>query len=166
TSASPAEAASPSGIPARVWAMILAFFIHITTLMHLVVSRVTRKLLPSNTSGSNASDIPDPNMVGPREEIHRPPSPAPSFSKMDLLSSVWKRLGEVEDKVEMLQAKPHEMPYQKEELLNAAICRVDALEAELISTKKALYEALMKQEDLLAYIDSQSEAKLQKTSCW
>jgi len=28
------------------------------------------------------------------------------------------------------------MPYEKEELLNAAVCRVDALEAELIATKK------------------------------
>lgn len=36
----------------------------------------------------------------------------------------------------MLLAKPFEMPYEKEELLNSAVCRVDALEAELIATKK------------------------------
>ncbi|XP_062010590.1 sodium/pyruvate cotransporter BASS2, chloroplastic-like [Rosa rugosa] len=30
------------------------------------------------------------------------------------------------------------MPYEKEELLNAAVCCVDALEAELIATKKML----------------------------
>ncbi|KAG0495469.1 hypothetical protein HPP92_000160 [Vanilla planifolia] len=50
------------------------------------------------------------------------------------------------------------MPYDKEELLNAAVCRVDALEAELISTKKALYESLMRQEELLAYIDRYEDA--------
>ncbi|KAE8686565.1 Phosphatidylinositol/phosphatidylcholine transfer protein SFH8 [Hibiscus syriacus] len=90
----------------------------------------------------------------------RPPSPTPPFSQADLLSSVLKRLGELEEKVDTLQAKPSEMPYEKEELLNAAVCRVDALEAELIATKKALHEALMRQEELLAYIDSQEEAKL------
>lgn len=72
--------------------------------------------------------------------------------------------------VEALQAKPSEMPYEKEELLNAAVCRVDALEAELIATKKALHEALMRQEDLLAYIDSQEQAKFMKQKkklfCW
>ncbi|RVX12120.1 Phosphatidylinositol/phosphatidylcholine transfer protein SFH4 [Vitis vinifera] len=84
------------------------------------------------------------------------------------------------------------MPYEKEELLNAAVCRVDALEAELIATKKvvaknatlvlykfiilmyvglalwgALHEALLRQEELLAYIDSQEEAKFRKKKfCW
>ena len=59
------------------------------------------------------------------------------------------------------------MPCEKEELLNAAVCRVDALEAELIATKKALHEALMRQEELLAYIDSQEAAKFQKKKfCW
>ena len=36
----------------------------------------------------------------------------------------------------MLQSKPSVMPHEKEELLNAAVYRVDALEAELIATKK------------------------------
>nr|GMC75836.1 Sec14p-like phosphatidylinositol transfer family protein [Ipomoea batatas] len=51
------------------------------------------------------------------------------------------------------------MPNEKEELLMGAVCRVEALEAELISTKKALYEALMRQEELLAFIDRQEAAK-------
>ncbi|KAK6143452.1 hypothetical protein DH2020_023800 [Rehmannia glutinosa] len=95
------------------------------------------------------------------------PSPTPSFTDAELLSSVVKRLGELEEKVNTLQAKPSEMPYEKEELLNAAVYRVDALEAELIATKKALYEALMKQEELLAYIDGQEDAKYRKNKlCW
>ncbi|GER28572.1 Sec14p-like phosphatidylinositol transfer family protein [Striga asiatica] len=92
-------------------------------------------------------------------EEFRPPSPTPSFTEAELLTSVVKRLTELEDKFDTLQSKPYEMPYEKEELLNAAVYRVDALEAELIATKKALHEALMKQEELLAYIDSQEEAK-------
>lgn len=60
----------------------------------------------------------------------------PSVLEAEVVSSVMKRLGELEDKVDTLNAKPSEMPYEKEELLNAAVCRVDALEAELIATKK------------------------------
>ena len=54
----------------------------------------------------------------------------------ELLNSVLKKLTELEEKIGALQSKPNEMPYEKEELLNAAVCRVDALEAELIATKK------------------------------
>lgn len=68
-----------------------------------------------------------------------PPSPAsPRFAGADLRSSVLRRLGELEEKVEMLQSKPYKMPCEKEELLNAAVYRVDALEAELIATKKVI----------------------------
>ncbi|KAF6154620.1 hypothetical protein GIB67_020127 [Kingdonia uniflora] len=94
----------------------------------------------------------------------RPPSPPPGFTDADLLSSVLKKLGELEEKVDTLQAKPAEMPSEKEELLNAAVCRVEALEAELIATKRALHEALIRQEELLAYIDHQQEAKFRVSS--
>lgn len=131
TSAPPAAEASPCGVPGRVWAVVLAFL----ALMHSVVFQFTQKLLPGSVSTSNANDdITSPGTAGP------PPPPPPSFSNIDLISSVWKKLAELEDRVDMLQAKPHEMPYQKEELLNAAICRVDALEVELISTKKVITE--------------------------
>lgn len=83
---------------------------------------VTKKL-PDRVSG-NEENIPHLSPDAPCKE--------------DLLSSVLKKLSELEEKVNTLQAKPSEMPYEKEELLNAAVCRVDALEAELISTKKVL----------------------------
>ncbi|GJN20957.1 hypothetical protein PR202_gb08398 [Eleusine coracana subsp. coracana] len=96
------------------------------------------------------------------KEEFRPPSPAPGFTEADIFSSVLKRLAELEEKIEVLQSKPSEMPSEKEELLNAAVRRVDALEAELIVTKKALYDALVNQEELLAYIDRQEFAKFEK----
>ncbi|KAF8727432.1 hypothetical protein HU200_019038 [Digitaria exilis] len=96
------------------------------------------------------------------KEEFRPPSPAPSYTEKDVLSSMLRRLGELEDKVQVLETKPSEMPFEKEELLNAAVRRVDALEAELISTKKALYDALMRQDELLAYIDKQELVKFRK----
>ncbi|XP_004500992.1 phosphatidylinositol/phosphatidylcholine transfer protein SFH6-like isoform X2 [Cicer arietinum] len=89
---------------------------------------------------------------------------ATGFTKTNLSpSSTLRRLDELEEKVEMLQSKVNVMPREKEELLNAAVCRVDALEAELIATKKALYEALIRQEELLAYTDSQKKSKFK---CW
>jgi hypothetical protein len=87
-------------------------------------------------ASDSASDITDLTFeTAPKEEF-RPPSPAPGFTEADLLSSVMKRLGELEEKVGTLQTKPFQMPCEKEELLNAAVYRVDALEAELIATKK------------------------------
>ncbi|CAI8600019.1 unnamed protein product [Vicia faba] len=78
-------------------------------------------------------------------------------------SSTIKRLSELEEKVEKLESKLNVMPPEKEELLNAAVCRVDAVEAELIAAKKALYEALIRQEQLLAYIDRHEKSKFK---CW
>jgi hypothetical protein len=52
------------------------------------------------------------------------------------LSFILRRLGELEAKVQALEAKPPQVPFDQEELLNAAVYRVDALEAELISVKK------------------------------
>lgn len=75
------------------------------------------------------------------------------------LTSVLTRLGELEEKVQALEAKPPQVPFEKEELLHTAVYRVDVLEAELISMKKALYETLIRQDELLAYIDQQQTAK-------
>ncbi|KAK8558532.1 hypothetical protein V6N13_098188 [Hibiscus sabdariffa] len=144
---------SPEGNRARVLLTLMAFFISLYTLLRSVVFNMTR-IFPGTFSGNEL-----PPDVTRREEL--PPSP-PLLSQTDALSSVFKRLVELEEKVDTLQAKPSEMPYEKEELLNAAVYRVDALEAELIATKKALHEALMRQEELLAYIDSQEQAKLRK----
>jgi len=99
-----------------------------------VPSKMARRI--SNQSSKHD----DYRVEYPREQEYkeefRPPSPAPSYTEKDVLSSMLRRLGELEDKVQVLETKPSEMPFEKEELLNAAVRRVDALEAELISTKK------------------------------
>ncbi|XP_004291849.1 PREDICTED: phosphatidylinositol/phosphatidylcholine transfer protein SFH8 [Fragaria vesca subsp. vesca] len=156
------EEKKPTGVSAYVWTRIMAFLLTLVTLMQSVSFRVTKKL-PNSVSDSTHNT---PVLTAEYEEF-RPPSPAPGLSRVDLLSSALQKLGELEEKVDMLQAKPYEMPHEKEELLNAAVCRVDALEAELIATKKALHDALMRQEELLAYLDRQEQAKLRKKmSCW
>lgn len=119
----------------------MAFFLTFLTLFRSVASRVTKKL--PNTLDNHDQSIPKPAFDATNKEEGRPPSPTAPFTGADLLPSVLKKLVELEEKVDMLQAKPSEMPYEKEELLNAAVCRVDALEAELIATKKVFMFYLM-----------------------
>uniref|UniRef100_A0A0E0JV67 CRAL-TRIO domain-containing protein n=1 Tax=Oryza punctata TaxID=4537 RepID=A0A0E0JV67_ORYPU len=150
---------SSNGSLDRIVAVLLAVFMAIITLVRSVKDLAAKRLPDKNESEQQYSTLYPDSM--PKEEF-RPPSPTPGFVEAELFSSVLQRLGDLEEKFLMLQDKPSEMPCEKEELLNAAVRRVDALEAELIVTKKALHEALIRQEELLAYIDSKEVAKAQK----
>ncbi|XP_021283694.1 phosphatidylinositol/phosphatidylcholine transfer protein SFH8-like [Herrania umbratica] len=153
---------TPKGIYGHIGAAVIAFLTVFAFIRTMVLHLMKKQSITDLTRS-----IPDQHVEPIYKEETRPPSPAPRFTEVDLLSSVVRRLGDLEEKVEMLQSKRFEMPHEKEELLNAAVYRVDALEAELIATKKALHEALMRQEELLAYIDSQEEAKARsKRFCW
>ncbi|KAK4491408.1 hypothetical protein RD792_002153, partial [Penstemon davidsonii] len=128
---------APEAFRARFLAAIMSLFMTLFLFFRSISSRATKNLHDaSKQPGQTTQEIALDSI--PNEEF-RPPSPTPSFLEAQLLSSVIKRLGELEDKVNTLQAKPSEMPYEKEELLNAAVYRVDALEAELIATKKVYY---------------------------
>ncbi|MFS7995439.1 hypothetical protein Hanom_Chr12g01117911 [Helianthus anomalus] len=162
----PAAQKGPEQFYSRIWVMLLAMFMTIFTLFSSVMSRVTKKVADSPSEVAQNSEDFFFDASTAKEEF-RPPSPIRLFKEAEIINSVLKRLGELEEKVDTLKVKPSEMPYEKEELLNAAVCRVDALEAELIATKKALHEALMRQDELLAYIDSQEEKKFRKKKfCW
>ena len=132
---------TPEGIRARVLLTVIAFFMTLYTLFRSVACRVIRKL--PDTVFDHCQNATELTPDATQKEEFRPHSPTLPFTQSDLLSSVLKRLSEVEEKVDTLQAKPSEMPYEKEELLNAAVCRVDALEAELIATKKVLLAILI-----------------------
>ncbi|XP_004500794.1 phosphatidylinositol/phosphatidylcholine transfer protein SFH6 [Cicer arietinum] len=154
---------TPERIHARIWIALTAFFLMVLTIFRQVACRMTNKLPAISSNDDQRTSEPT---LETRNMTVLPPS-TQTHTEENLLPSLLKRLGDLEEKVDTLQSKPSEMPYEKEELLNAAVCRVDALEAELIATKKALYEALMRQEELLAYIDRQEEAKLRKKKfCW
>ncbi|XP_022762141.1 phosphatidylinositol/phosphatidylcholine transfer protein SFH8-like [Durio zibethinus] len=154
---------TPKGIYGHIVAVVIAFLTFFTLIRTMVLHLMKKQSITDLTCS-----IPDQHVEPTYKEETRPPSPAPRFTEADLLSSVLRRLGDLEEKVEMLQSKRFEMPHEKEELLNGAVYRVDALEAELIATKKALHEALIRQEELLAYIDRQEEAKSRKKKlfCW
>ena len=149
-----------SGVRARIITWLTALITTIYAMFCSITGQVTKKL-PDRVNEFDCY-YPEFNLDPVTKEEFRPPSPSPPYKEAELLSSVLKRLGELEEKMDELQAKPSKMPHEKEELLDAAVRRVDALEAELIATKKALYEALMRQEELLAYIDQQREAAFRK----
>lgn len=115
---------APERLNARIMVLIMAFLMTLVTLFRSTMTRMTKKL---NDGHVSSEDV--------REESGAVSTPPPVV-ETEVVSSVLKRLGELENKVDTLKAKPSEMPYEKEELLNAAVCRVDALEAELIATKK------------------------------
>lgn len=75
--------------------------------------------------------------------FYRQPSEHQEFTDAEFRSIVMRKLSELEEKVNTMQTKPMQMPSEKEELLNAAIYRVDALEAELITTKKVAFVAFL-----------------------
>lgn len=143
----------------KITATLMACLMAIVMLVRSVKDLATRRLPYKGGSEESYSTL-YPDSI--QKEEFRPPSPIPGFAEADLFAAVLQRLGELEAKVQMLQEKPSEMPCEKEELLNAAVRRVDALEAELIVTKKALHEALIRQEELLAYIDRKEIAKAQR----
>ncbi|KAM0932886.1 hypothetical protein DsansV1_C38g0233701 [Dioscorea sansibarensis] len=74
-------------------------------------------------------------------------------------SAMLKRLCDLEEKVSIMSMKPAEMPAEKEEMLKTAVSRAESLEAELNATKKALEDALVRQGEMAAYIDSKKKKK-------
>lgn len=111
--------------PERIWRRVFReniAFLTLVTLLRSVALRLTNGL-PATPGISESFNRPETSSVI-----------APS-QQTDMLPLL-QRLAELEEKLETLQAKPTAMPSDKEELLNAAMYRVDALEAELISTKK------------------------------
>lgn len=118
--------------------VFMGFFIAIFALLRSLAFQISGKKL--SIGSQNTAELSSLNKTA--NEENRPPSPIAKFTEAELLSNLMKRLGELEEKVDTLQSKPSEMPYEKEELLNAAVCRVDALEAELIATKKVYCSTL------------------------
>ncbi|XP_051144958.1 phosphatidylinositol/phosphatidylcholine transfer protein SFH6-like [Andrographis paniculata] len=158
---SPDSKKVPEGLSARALTALLTFIVTLFVYVRTLSYKVTKKL-PDAPSQHKQTTMVSVLKTNSKDEF-KPSSPAPPyFTDRELLASLTKKLSELEEKVNMLEEKPSTMPYEKEELLHAAVCRVEALEAELISTKKALYEALMRHEELLAYIDSRINAKFQK----
>lgn len=126
----------PEGLREQAIRFFMSIFIALYSLFCAVTNQFPKKLA-KNAVEQNLDDISFSSNSIPVEI--RPPSPTPVYSEAFLSSSILKRLGELEEKVNILESRPSIMPYEKEELLNASVYRVDALEAELIATKKVFF---------------------------
>ncbi|MFS7979889.1 hypothetical protein Hanom_Chr10g00932991 [Helianthus anomalus] len=73
--------------------------------------------------------------------------------------TLMNRLAELEEKIIVLDNKAAEIPPEKDELLNNALKRVDALETELAAVKKALDESLIQEKELVAYLEKQKKRR-------
>lgn len=128
---------------------VLAFIMGIFT-----VVRMTRDI-PRKLTDGNLYSTPT-YYVDTMKKGHQ--LPEPSISRDDYLNMM-KRMAELEEKVIVLGTKQASMPPEKEEMLIAAVSRVEALEQELSSTKKALEESIARQEELLAFIEKKKKKK-------
>ncbi|KAI4318636.1 hypothetical protein MLD38_032313 [Melastoma candidum] len=82
----------------------------------------------------------------------------PSVSSSEYVTMV-KRMSELEETVATLGKKPSGLSPEKEKALASALSRVEALEQELASTKKALEDSLARQEEFHAYVEKKKTRK-------
>ncbi|XP_039054237.1 phosphatidylinositol/phosphatidylcholine transfer protein SFH12-like [Hibiscus syriacus] len=106
-----------------------------------------------------------------REANSQQPSsqvPPPGSLSAEELMSVMKRMEELEERLSVINTKPSALPPDKEELLNTALTRADALEQELMATKKALEDSSAQQQELAAYLEKKKRKKKKTLNliCW
>ncbi|CAK9134079.1 unnamed protein product [Ilex paraguariensis] len=148
------DACKPTdGISNQIFTGVMTFVLGIVTMVRMT-RNMPRKLTDATLYSSSMYGVDE--MI--KGEALPYKLPAPAISSTDYFTMM-KRMGELEEKVSVLSNKPAAMPPQKEEMLNNAMSRVDALEQELSATKKALEDALVRQEELIAYLDKKKKKK-------
>ncbi|CAA7408571.1 unnamed protein product [Spirodela intermedia] len=142
------------GLSGLIISRVMALVVGILAVLRLTGPAPGKKIDPAlwYAGGADIARSPVKGRVSCRQVPHAAVSPVE-------YSAVLKRLGDLEEKVSVLSKKPTEIPPEKEELLMAAVSRVEALEAELEATRKALQDALGKQEELLASMDEKKKKK-------
>lgn len=117
----------PEGnISSQLFTGVMAFVMGIVTMI-----RVTKNM-PKKLTDATIYSNPGYNV----DEVDRHKS-TPGIYGAEYIA-VMKRMAELEDAVTILSAKPAAMLAEKEEMLNAAVSRVDALEQELMSTRRVI----------------------------
>ncbi|KAK9749652.1 hypothetical protein RND81_02G141200 [Saponaria officinalis] len=140
------------GMSNQIVAGMMTFIMGIITMVRL--TRSMPKKLTDPTMYSGPMYCYEPPMKGsPGNELT-----APGISN-DEFMTVMKRMAAMEEKLLAMAVQPDAIT-EKEEMLQVATTRVDALEHELNATKKALEDALAKQEELLAFMEKKKKKKI------
>lgn len=106
----------------------MAFVMGIVTMI-----KVTRTM-PKKLTDANIYSNPE-YCVKQAVKVQQPVMSAPGISGQEYLEVI-SRMKDLEEMVNVLSAKPAAILAEKDEMLNAAVGRVDILEQELISTRK------------------------------
>ncbi|KAJ9147039.1 hypothetical protein P3X46_029244 [Hevea brasiliensis] len=140
----------PEGTGTPIFTGVMAFVMGIVTMI-----KVTRNMPKKLT---NATIYSSPVYCDEIEVKDRAKQSLESTISSADYMTVIKRVDQLEERVKVLSMKPA-MTLEKEEMLNAAISRVDTLEQELMATKKALEDSFARQEELVAYIEKKKKKK-------
>ncbi|XVF59682.1 hypothetical protein PTKIN_Ptkin07bG0295500 [Pterospermum kingtungense] len=132
---------------------VITFVMGIATMI-----RVTRNM-PRRLTDGNIYAGPDYCV----ETVDRNQEPSNKLTTAAIstneLMSIMKRMAELEERLADMNMKTSTMPPEKEEMLNSAINRADALEQELMATKKALEDSFAQQQEFVAYLDKKKKRK-------
>ncbi|PON99580.1 Cellular retinaldehyde binding/alpha-tocopherol transport [Trema orientale] len=142
------------GFSSQIFTGVMTVVMGIVTMVRL--TRNMPKRLTDSTFYSSPIYCDDDTMFKSQVPSHQLQGNA--LSATDCVS-VMKRMAELEEKASAFSMKPVVMPPEKEAMLNTALSRVDALEQELMATKKALEESLARQEEVLAYLEKKKKKK-------
>ncbi|KAF5191662.1 Phosphatidylinositol/phosphatidylcholine transfer protein SFH10 [Thalictrum thalictroides] len=146
------ECKAPEKFSNQLFSGVLAFVMGIVTMI-----RVTRNI-PKELTDANlySSTIYSVEHTSKGQLTHQLPGPAISTTEYMM---IMKRMADLEEKVTVLSNKTPAMPAEKEEMLNAAVKRVDALEQTLRETKRALEDALVREKELEACVEKTKKKK-------
>ncbi|KAL8160715.1 hypothetical protein V2J09_002252 [Rumex salicifolius] len=136
------------GISNQIVASLMTFVMGIVTMV-----RLTRNM-PKKLTDATIYSTPMYYMEGQGQS---PQLMASLITDADYMTVI-KRMAVLEEKVTAMTMKPDAFS-EKEEIIKTATSRVDALEDQLAATKKALEDALARQEELLQYIDKKKKKK-------
>ncbi|XP_041996336.1 phosphatidylinositol/phosphatidylcholine transfer protein SFH12-like [Salvia splendens] len=141
------------GFSNQIFTGVLTFVMGVVTMVRMT-RNMPRRLTDSTLYSSSMRGSDD--MMKNRAPVYE--SPEAGVSREDYLIMM-KRMNELEEKMSIECQKPPTMAPEKEEMLNNAITRIDALEQELQEAKKSLEQSLTQQEELLAYIEKKKKKK-------
>lgn len=119
----------PDGFSSPIFTGVMTFVMGIATMM-----KVTRTMSQKVSDDSNAVNRVGTGVKNQEPSAANLPTPA-SISPAEMMT-VMKRIAELEERITVMNTQPTMMPPEKEELLNSAVNRADALEQELMATKK------------------------------
>ncbi|CAM8921803.1 unnamed protein product [Rhodiola kirilowii] len=143
---------SYNGLRSNVFNAVMTLVLGIVAVLRLA------RNIPRKLTNATIYSSPDYCAGTIKEMVASSQLPGPTISSTEYMSVV-TRLADLEEKMITLSKKPVVMPSEKEEMLNAALACVDALEQELATTKKALEEAVVQQAELIAYFDKKKKKK-------